>query len=414
MSVKEPELSAGRIVFVNRYFFPDESATSQLLTDLACHLSEIGHEVIVVTSRQRLDDPSAALARAGRHSGVEIRRIPTTTFGRETHLGRAVDFLTFYMSAVVGLSRLLRRGDILVVKTDPPLMTVIGGLIARAKRVPVINWWQDIYPEIASRLGVPILGSSMVEALLAGIRNWSARSAALNVVIGRCMGEFLISQSVPESRIKVISNWVDDESITPVSRHSNSLRDAWNLGERFVVGYSGNIGRGHQFSLLLRAAEILRGEKEIVFLFIGQGAKLEALKNEVEQRALTNVHFRPFQPRQQLGLSLTVPDAHVVSLDPGLQGLIVPSKFYGALAAGRPVIFLGPPASEIARVIAEAECGLVEAGPDPEGLVQFIRENARDAGLRDRLGSNARQAIDSQFSAAKSLEKWSSVVGRLM
>jgi hypothetical protein len=155
------------------------------------------------------------------------------------------------------------------------------------------------------------------------------------------MANYLSSQGIPQSQITVIHNWADGQAIQPLAAENNPLRTEWQLQDKFVVGYSGNLGRAHEFTTILEAATQLIEDPQIVFLFIGSGPQKLWLEAEVNKRHLTNVLFKPYQPRECLGDSLTVPDVHLISLRPSLEGLMVPSKFYGIAAAGRPVLYLG-------------------------------------------------------------------------
>ena len=142
------------VVFVNRYFSPDISATSQMLTDLAFGLARRGWRVRVVTSRQRYDDPGARLPPREILDGVVVDRIPTTRFGRTSLFGRAIDYLTFYLSAAWTLLRVIREGDVVVAKTDPPLLSILTTPIVRLRRAIAVNWLQDLFPEVATGVGL--------------------------------------------------------------------------------------------------------------------------------------------------------------------------------------------------------------------------------------------------------------------
>lgn len=397
-----------KLIFINRYFYPDESATSQLLSDLAFDLAGAGYDVHVVASRQRYEQPMARLPSRERVHGVTIARVWTSRWGRDSLLGRAVDYLTFYLTAGLWLLGHAGRGDVIVAKTDPPLIGVVAAVVARIRRADLINWLQDLYPEVAAQLKVGGMGAA--EGFLKRLRNWSLKSARMNVVIGRCMGELLQDCGIPPTRTTVIANWVDDGVIQPLPRRGNPLRAEWELDDSFVVGYSGNMGRVHDFDRLLEAATRLVQNKRIRFLFVGAGAKKNELRDLVEDRGLSNVMFKPFQAQTRLGQSLTVPDIHIVSLHPFLEGLIVPSKFYGAIAAGRGVIFLGPAGSEVARVIREWECGFVIDQADPGALSALIESLAADPDRVALLGEHARQAAAASFTRKHALSAWREVL----
>jgi colanic acid biosynthesis glycosyl transferase WcaI len=400
--------TVARIILINRYFWPDESATSQLVTDLATDLAASGWEVEAVTSRQRIDDPAAALPAAEVCRGVRVHRVATSRFGRGSLVGRAIDYLTFYVAAAVTLVRRVRPGDILIAKTDPPLVGLLAVSIGAVKGATAIHWWQDVYPEVAEQLGV---GAALrLRRPLRALRNWLAGRAVRNVVIGRCMRDYLVAQGVPAASIVVIPNWVEDAAIRPVRAADNVLRRDWGLAGRFVVGYSGNLGLGHEFEALLGAARLLADRPEVVFLFIGAGARRAALEARCAELGLGNVVFRPFQPRAQLPQSLGVPDLHLVSLRAGLEGLIVPSKFYGALAAGRPVLFIGPAASEVARAIGEWQCGFAVPDATPEALAALIAGCVDDPARVAAMGERARRAIDTRYGRAAALRAWREVL----
>ena len=179
------------------------------------------------------------------------------------------------------------------------------------------------------------------------------------------------------ARIRVIENWTDDETIRPVEPHANPLRGQWALEDRFVVEYSGNMGRAHEFGTILDAAERLRDEPGIVFLLIGEGHALAAIRARVAALALTNIAIKPPQPRERLADVLAVGDVHLVSLQPSMEGLVVPSKYYGVLAAGRPVIYVGDAHGDLAREIVRCDCGRVVAPGDSIELAQADTRSAR-------------------------------------
>ena len=375
-----------KLVFVNRYFHPDISATSQLLSELALQLAAENREVHVVTSRQRYDDPSARLAREEVVQGVRVHRVWTTHFGRARLAGRAIDYLTFYVSAAWRLDALLRAGDLAIAKTDPPLISVPASWVARRRGARLVNWLQDLFPEAAERLGVR-LARGALGSLARALRDRSLRAAAMNVVPGERMARALLERgAVAREHIAVVHNWADGELIRPVSHADNPLRAAWGLSDKFVVGYSGNMGRAHEFATVMDAAESLHGAQDMVFLFVGGGKHQEWLRNEAGRRGLGEMfQFRAYQPRERLAESLAVADLHLVTLKPELEGFIVPSKFYGIAAAGRPTLFVGDTEGEIARVLRAEDCGLSLRAGDARGLARAIAELRADGERRARM-----------------------------
>lgn len=413
-----------RLIFLNRYFYPDHSATSQMLSDLAFALAERGHKVEVVTSRQIYDAPKERLPARESVGGLAIHRVWTSHFGRQNLFARTVDYVTFYVSAVLTLLRLARRGDIVIAKTDPPMLSVMAAPIARLRRARLVTWLQDLFPEVAEAVGLGrgrLAGVSYKALRL--IRNRSLRAAATNVALGERMAQRLRENGIKPRSISIIPNWADSALIRPIAHSDSSLRSAWGLKGKFVIGYSGNLGRAHDYETLLDAISVLEakrrmaqspvetdptfaGPPEIVWLFIGGGALYDAVAREVSRRGLTSVLFRPYQPREQLAESLAAIDVHLVSLRPELEGLIVPSKFYGIAAAGRPAIFIGDGDGEIARLLAQHRCGRAIAQGDGVGLAQVVLELAANPTLCQQMGARARQAFEREFDKPLAVARW--------
>lgn len=401
----EQHRPAQKVIFVNRFFYPDESATSQLLTDLCLHLAQAGWKVSVVTSK--IPTRGAPFLRDRPDpEGVGVVRVWSTMFGRKSLLGRIVDYLSFYPGALIALLRITDPGDIIVVKTDPPMVTVIAAFAAKLRRAKLINWLQDLYPEVAIALGVRFLKGPIGSTLIA-LRNACLRRAHANVVIGARMADRLTSYGISAGRVHLLPNWSDEAAITPIRSSSSSSRQEWGLSDNtFVFGYSGNFGRAHESETILRAAELLKHRSDIIFLFVGGGHESRHLQQAVEDAGLKNFLFKPHQPRERLSDSLGAADAHWLSLRPELEGLIVPSKFYGIASAGRPVIAVASKDGEIARAISELGCGYVVEPGDASALAEAISELADSSGRRHRLGERARAGANRTFARRLALRRW--------
>lgn len=425
-----------RLFFVNRYFHPDHSATSQMLSDLVFALARRGHRITVVTSRLGYEDPLARYPRRETVSDVDIVRVPTTRFGRAGLVGRAIDYVTFYVATAWTLLLKARRGDVIVAKTDPPLLSLVTMPVARLRGARQVNWLQDIFPEVAIRLGMGKRPASRI--LFSALRRWRdrvLRKAALNVVIGERMAEIVRRTGVSPERVRIIPNWADGNVVRPVPAEANGLRQAWGLGDAFVVGYSGNLGRAHDIATIIEAMALAEAgsaghtgalrmvvgappiqqpapAKPIAWLFVGGGAKMGVLRNEVRQRQYARVQFHPYQPREQLAESLSVPDVHLITLQPKLEGLIVPSKFYGIAAAGRPAIFIGDPDGEIGRILTRTQTGLVVAAGDSDGLARAILSLAREPVLALEYGRRARALLERAHDLPFAVSAWEDVISR--
>jgi colanic acid biosynthesis glycosyl transferase WcaI len=402
-----------RIIFLNRFFFPDHSATSQILSDLAFHLAEAGNDIQVITSQQRYDDSRAGLPASEQIRGVTVHRVPTTRFGRSNLVGRGFDYASFYASLWRAVNRIAGRGDILVAKTDPPMLGALAMHAAKRRHAHLVNWLQDLYPEVAMRLGVPLMKGSLGLALTR-IRDTSLRSATANVVIGERMAAKLRERGIPADRIHVIPNWCDDTAIHPAPEKNNPLRNAWGLGGKFVVGYSGNLGRAHEFETILDAARRLWADTSIIFLIIGGGHFVEAFSRRVREIHLEQkFRFLPYQDQATLNFSLGVPDLHWISLKPELEGLIVPSKFYSIAAVARPMVVIAASDGELATLVARHNCGyVVEPGESGE-LAELLKRLSQDSSELATMGGAARNMLDTRFSRQQAFDKWQRLLGEI-
>lgn len=356
-----------KIVFVNRFFYPDLSATSQMLSDAAFYLATRNHEVHIVTSRLSYEGEGDLPASETIHR-VQIHRIWTSSFGRSTLLGRAFDYSTFYLVVFFRLLALLSVGDYVIAKTDPPLVSVPVSWAASIKKARMVNWLQDLFPEVATALGVNVPG--FVLRFLTMLRDQNILSAEMNIAIGELMRERLLKLGVYTDRVSVIPNWADGDNIKPLSAE-NPLREPWGLQNQFIVGYSGNLGRAHEIQTLVGAIKSLAADNGITFLFIGGGALMDQLRDEVQ--GVGNCRFEPYQPREKLPYTLTLPDVHITILKPEMEGLIVPSKIYGVLAAGKPSIFIGDPTGELGQLVTEQGVGVAVPEGDDKALVAAIK-----------------------------------------
>ena len=396
----------GRVIGVNRFYAPDHSATAQLLTDLAEHLAAAGVHVTVVTSRQRYDDAKAELPATEVRHGVTVRRVWTSRFGRHWLPGRLIDYVSFYVAALIALLRLTRRGDTVLAKTDPPLISVVAWLAAWIRGARLVNWCQDLFPEVAASLGLR-WAAGPVGRELRRLRNRSLRAAELNVALCERMAKHLMMEGVPSERITVIHNWADGELIRPISREHNGLHREWGLEGRRVIGYSGNLGRAHDLAAMQAFVTAMsEADPALLFLFIGGGAGFAELQAWARNRRFANVMFRPYQPRERLAESLSVPDAHLVSLDPACEGLMMPSKLYGVLAAGRPLIVLGDPEGSVGSLVRQIDVGLIWAPGRVGGVLDLI-ERSRDP----HYVMMVRQAFERAFGRQNALRRWMSVLG---
>jgi colanic acid biosynthesis glycosyl transferase WcaI len=369
--------------------------------------------VHVIASQQLYDNPGASLPKSEIVNGVHVHRVATTTFGRSALIGRGMDYASYYISMWRCARSVVHFGDIIIAKTDPPLTSVIAMRVAAQRNARFVNWLQDIYPEAAAELGVPLMRGRLGRGLCR-LRDLSLRRAAANVVLGVRMSECVRARGVPPDRVHIIPNWSDDRRLRPISPDENPLRQDWELQDEFVVGYSGNLGRAHEFETVLAAASLLRDQPRILFLFIGGGHQFELLAAAVRAHGLQKkFRFIPYQDQATLAYSLNVPDAHLISLRPELEGLIVPSKLYGIAAVGRPIISITAPDGEIAQLVRQHDCGVVIEPGNGQDLAQTLIRLFTNPSVAKDMGRKARAMLESKFTREHGFARWEQMLSGL-
>ncbi|MBK8995836.1 MAG: glycosyltransferase family 4 protein [Myxococcales bacterium] len=327
-----------RVLAVNQFYLPDHSATSQLLGELCEDLARAGDEVHVLASRGSYLG-GGRLAKRELRQGVRVTRPWATSWGKSTRAARMSDYLTFW-STSVSRAAVQARPDVLLVLTTPPMIAFGGALVSLARGIPLVTWVQDVYPDVAAEFGVIARGGRVFSALnRVAVATHSASTRIVALSDG--MAQRLVAQGAARDCIRVIPNWADSTLVTPVDRAVNRFRQRHDLCGRFVVMYSGNLGEGHDFDTFIASARLLaQTHANILFLFVGEGSRRAAAERAAQ--GMNNVRFLGYQPRAELAESLSAADVHLVSLRLGLEGLLVPSKLYGALASGRPICRSAP------------------------------------------------------------------------
>jgi glycosyltransferase involved in cell wall biosynthesis len=360
-----------------------------LLTELAEDLAgEHGMEVTVVTGYPAATQ-GPALRRSETRKGVRILRARGTTFSQRSFIGRATNYLTYFLSALWIAIRLPTQ-HVTIALTDPPIIG-LAALAARPSR-GMVFFCQDIFPEVAGVL--EDFRSPLVNSILERLNRYLVRRAVRIVALGDTMAARLVGgKGAPARKITVIHNWADTSAIVP-SPKTNAFANAHGLADKFVVLHAGNIGMSQNLEIVIDAAARLKARPDIVILFIGEGNRKATLETLVRKRRLNNVRFLPFQPRDQLRWTYAASDVCLISLKPGLAGYIVPSKLYPILAAGRPYIAAVDAISEVAALTERHHCGVLVPPGDAAALADQILRLAGNSGLRQLMGGRARVAAE--------------------
>jgi colanic acid biosynthesis glycosyl transferase WcaI len=383
-----------------------------MLSDLAESLAATGWNVTVITSRTAYDGETGALETEELREGVHVHRVGGTRFGRSRMTGRVLDYLSYTIFSFLALLR-MPQSRIIVAMSDPPFILLSAVIAARLRGAAVCYWAQDVYPTLAARVGV-LNEDGIAFKLLSILARRLLRACNLVVGLGSQMVQRLIQDGAPADKIVAIHNWADEKAIRPIPPESNWFLANNNLQDRFVVLYSGNAGRGHTFDALCEVMLRCRDDERIVFVFIGGGRKSNEIRAYARAKELSNVRFFDYLDRIDIPYSLSAASVSIVTEDPSVAGLLFPSKTYGILASGRPMIFIGSPDSDVAKLIENSDSGIIVRHDDADGLERAIRGLARDPSKCVELGEAARRAAESAYSRRQAVEQWSTALRSLI
>lgn len=291
------------------------------------------------------------------------------------------------------------KADVVVFLTNPPFFSLLGIVAKRIRRERFVYILMDVYPDVAVEAGVLAKGG-IAERILRWIARLSLREADLIVVLGEDMHDVVVRSGALQEKVVVIRNWADPKAIYPVRHEENHFRRELGLEGKFVVEYSGNLGVSHFFEDILAVAEELVPLHDLRFLFIGGGKRFKEVEQFASERNLPNIILMPYCEQSILSQSLSVGDVHYISLRPGFEGLVVPSKAYGIMAAGRPIIYQGNTGGEVARMVVQEGIGHVVLPGDRKGLRDAVIGLYHDKEAADRMGRAARVALEKKYSSS--------------
>lgn len=377
-----------KVLVVSQVYWPDSTAVSQIATDLAEDLARRGHEVAVLTSRSQYENPSKQFAATEVHRGVLIRRLRQTAFGKRHVVGRVADFLSYLLCLLVALLREpAGRYDVLLAVSVPPMSPLVALLAARVKGIKLAFWAMDLQPEVAIAAGY-MRGDGLTARIMASLARLVYRRADLIITLDRYMSDHIGASAGQPAPTVVVPVWAVSGPAYDGPRTENPFRQANDLGDRIVVMYSGNHSVYNPLDTLLEAARLLRSDGRFLFVFIGGGVRKKDVTAFKDAHGLDTIRQLPLQERDSLPYSLGAADLHVVSLGDHCAGYVHPSKFYGAMFVGRPILYLGPRPSYVTDILADCPGNLEGRHGDAELLAAQLRQFAGlDEAERRRIGA---------------------------
>ena len=422
------------ILIIQQHFYPEVAATGQLLLDLCEDLVKTGYKVRIITGNPTeipQEIQRGNILRKENYKGIEIVRLRNATFNKYKMTGRVLNYLTFHFLVLFQLL-FCEKPDLVFVLSTPPFISFYGLMLKTFKKSKVIYNVQDLFPDLAVELGK--LKNKAFIRFLNKLSELIVRKVDKVVVVGEYMGKRIREELLGEmsagnsasanDNIITIHNWADGEKVKVLrwendldmdadsDAENNYLKKKWGLEEKFVVLYSGNIGYLHEFDTIIDAAEYLakEGMKEIVFVFIGEGIKKSYIEEKAKEKGLDNILFFPYQPRKMLTYSLGLADVSLVTLEKGFEGMVVPSKIYGILASGRPVIAVVGGESEVTEIIREGNCGEIVKIGDYKRLSEAIINYYNNSKRCYQEGMNGRKYFEENYDRKIATKKYIKVI----
>ncbi len=392
---------------LTQVYVPDPAAVGQHMADAAAELVRRGHRVIVLTSDRGYDDPSVRYPGREIIDGVEVRRIPFTSFGKSSIAMRLLGGGSFTFQAILRCLA-IRPLDAIVVSTAPPMASVAAVAIAALRGVPIKYWVMDLNPDQLVALGI-VRETSLVARVFDRLNRMVLRRAMDVVVLDRFMARRVNRKLDVSGKMTVIPPWPHEDHLEEIPHESNPFRRQHELSGKRVVMYSGNHGPSNPITTVLQAAQRVSDLAELRFLFIGGGIG----KREVDEAAGPAIRSLPYQPLDQLKFSLSAADVHLVTVGDFIVGIVHPSKVYGALAVGRPILLVGPEESHVGELIREHDIGWRVPHGDVAGAERVLRLIAAmpEAELAEK-GRRARALVESRLGKAELCGRFCDVMER--
>jgi glycosyltransferase involved in cell wall biosynthesis len=376
------------ILLLNEYFPPDTSATAKCAAQVADALTE-RHRVTVLAGRPSYDPAERHpryLIRREVRGNLAVERVGSTTYPRFHMRGRISNYLTYLSLAIPRAISL--RSDVVLAMTDPPIEGIVGAFVAQISGRPFVYNIRDMYPDMA--VGGSIVRPGSFTARWEKLHRWALRRATRVIVLGEDMRDRIVSKGVDSARVVISRDGVTVPETLPST--DNPVAREIRGDFRFVLVHAGNLGFYGAWETLISAVRLLEHEG-VGLVFIGEGA----MKSQVEAMAAgcRAVRFLPFRPASEIPLVLSSGDMHVVTVKRGLEGVVVPSKLYPTLAAGRPVLGVAPEECDVVRIIRRSGCGLAVNPDDPNTIVDALRGVLQDSEQVRNMGARAREIANS-------------------
>ncbi|MBX2924874.1 MAG: glycosyltransferase family 4 protein [Chitinophagaceae bacterium] len=387
-----------RIIAISQVFWPDTASTAQHLYDFVEELTGKGHNVTVYTSRNAYENTVVKFPASEVYRNIVIKRISNTGFGKKHVSGRLLDFFSFNLLLFFKLLFVKKRSfDIMIGMTSPPLISFIGVLICKIKKIKFFYWGMDLQPELSIASGL-IKKNSLSSKLLTYMGNYIMRSADNIIALDTYMKDYFQKRGASSEKVHIVPVWPVMEKLYEGNRSENPFRVANDWGDKTVIMYSGNHSYVHPLDTLLNVALLLKDHSKLIFVFIGDGVRKKDVSEFKQKHGLSNIEQLPYQPRNNIHNSLAAADIQVVIMGSGQVGFTHPNKIYGAMFIGKPILYIGPDPSHVIDILTKVD-GNISA---EHGQYEFIAEqimkfNSLSENQKNKIGNDNMQFANKYF-----------------
>jgi colanic acid biosynthesis glycosyl transferase WcaI len=396
-------------LIISQVYVPDPAAVGQHIADAAAEMARRGYSVRVLTSGRGYDDPTVKFPPREVRDGVDVRRLPLSSFGKRSIPVRLAGQSLFLAQAILRGIFTPRLAGILV-STSPPMCSVAALIISFFRRVPVKYWVMDINPD--QMIAMKKIGEHSLPARAFNALNRMILKRASDVIVlDRFMAQRINAKREVSSKLAVMPPWPHEGELEPIAHGHNPFRKSHNLDGTFVVMYSGNHSPANPITTILDAAERLQDDPRLVFMFIGGGAGKKEVDDRIA-RGVKNIRSLPYQPLSQIKYSLSAADLHIVSIGDAVVGIVHPCKVYGAMAVARPVLLLGPDPCHVSDIIQQHQIGWRLHHGDVDGAVRILKEAMAHPGLLASKGQDAAGVIRHSLGKAALCARFCDVLER--
>ena len=376
-----------RILIISQVFWPDTSSVAQHLWDLSEVLTLNGNKVSVLSSIFPYENKQVKYVKREIHNDILINRIKHTGFGKSSTVGRLVDFFTFNIITLFNLLSIKRDNyDLIIGTTVPPLLSYIGVIVAKRKKIPFYYWAMDMQPELSISSNL-IRKDSLAAGLLSYLGNYIIKNSSLIFALDGYMKEHLIKKGALDENVSVMPVWPVMDKVYSGSRIDNPFRLANGFNDKIVIMYSGNHALVHPLDTLLGAAKVLKNDNRFIFVFIGGGLREKDVTNFKKAFQLENIIQLPYQPRNNIHNSLASADIQVVIMGNNQVGFTHPNKVYGALFIGKPILYIGPSPSHVSDILNKLQDNIsVEHGEIDRLCKELLKFSAFQNSFIENIG----------------------------